>query len=152
MNIPYKQYGAMIAVAVAAFSVGRFTGPTKIQIKEVEKTSTKQSQTTNQDKKQSRTIKETRLPDGTVIKETRVDKETSTETKTKSASSKETSKEETRESRPSYRLGVIYWPNLKGVQLDNYAVTLETRIVSELYAGVVAGLDKTIGLSVSLGF
>jgi hypothetical protein len=119
-----------------AFFAGRFTAPKNVQTRETE--NQRREQNVREDKK------ETRLPDGTVIIETRKEKETVTE-KQKESKSKT-------ESRPSYRVGLVYEPAIRGFQDVTYQVVLEKRILGELYVGVAARSEKTVGITLSLGF
>ena len=140
----YKKYLAVAGLLVLAFLGGRYSSPART---ELEKTSqTEVSQNKNQDVVEI--IRETHKPDGTIIKETRKEKETSIQTQ------KETSKSLTQitENRPLYRLGVLYEPPIKGFQDQNYSGMIERRLFSEFYAGISVSSQKTVGVVLSFGF
>lgn len=126
----------VIAMLVASFALGRFSSPKSVQ--------TLEKENVNKNVNVVETTKETRMPDGTVITEKRKEKETSTQTEKVSS--------KTVENRPSYRVGLIYEPAIKDFQEASYGVILEKRLFSELYVGVTVDSEKTIGLTVSLGF
>jgi hypothetical protein len=147
-----KQYGLAALALVAAFSVGRFSAPKKVEIKEVERVVTRDNTTIDRNQNFVEVTKETRMPDGTFVKETRKEKETVTQTERQldSTSMRESSK--TVEVRPSFRVGGVYQPAIKGFQGDGYGLILEKRILSELYVGVLGMSDKTLAITLSLGF
>lgn len=148
----YKKIGYLIAGLSVAFSIGRFTAPAKVQTKEVERVVYRENQSTNRNQNLVEIKKETRLPDGTLITETRKENQTSTQTQTEKNSESKKSSSKTIEVRTAYRVGAIWEPVIKGFQEASYSVTLEKRLFSELYVGVSVSSQKTIGFSVSLGF
>lgn len=148
-----KKYYIAVAIAmVAAFSVGKFLTPAKVEIREVEKIVKQESEKRNEDKRIIKVVRETIRPDGTIVKETRQEKESSTQTERDSTEQTERLKEEIRENRPDYRVGVVYHPDIDTIQTDNYSLTLERRLFSQVFMGVLVGIDKTIGVSLSFGF
>lgn len=147
-----KKYAVVAALVVVAFSVGRFTSPKVVQTKATEHTTTHQDENINKNQNIVETTKETKLPDGTVIVEIRKEKETSIQTDKQSSIESKKFSVQTTESRPSYRVGVIYQPPIKDFQPENYSLTLENRLFSELYIGAQLGSDKTVGVSLSVGF
>lgn len=150
MNI--KKYLLIAAIAVISFLVGRFFAPKSESSKQTSHTQTTKNEDVNRNQNVVETTKETTLPDGTVIKEIRKEKETSTQTSRETNTEKNKSLEKTIESRPSYRVGVGYDPAIKGFQDVSYSVTIEKRLFSELYFGVKVDSRHTYGLSLSLGF
>lgn len=116
-----KQLIILILVAVAAFSSGRFFGPTKAETKEVEKIVYKERVDINRhvDKK------ETLLPDGTKITET------STTTKKTSDKSIDQQKEKLTliENKPNWSAGLYK-------SQDGYLGTVDRRILGSVFLGV----------------
>lgn len=151
MNID-KKYWIPAVLVVLAFCIGRFTGPAKVQTKEVEKVVTHKDESIDKNQDVTTTTKETRLPDGTIIKETTQDKKTETVTKRQSDSQTEIQKTQSVESRPGYQVGAIYQPAIINFQKASYSIILERRIISELYMGVSVSSDKTVGVVISIGF
>lgn len=147
-----KKYGLAGLILVAAFSIGRFSAPKKVEIKEVVKEVVRESSHVDRNQNLVEIVKETRMPDGTVVRETRKEKETSTQTGRQRDSSTSRESSHTVEVRPSFRVGGVYQPAIKGFQSDGYGLILEKRLFSELYVGVLAQSDKTVGLTLSLGF
>lgn len=140
----YKRY-ALAGLALAlAFSAGRFSAPVKVETREVEHV----VDNVNRNQNVIETTKETRMPDGTVVKETRKEKETSTQTERES----QTSKTQNIENRPGYRIGILYEPAIKGFQNQSGALILEKRIFSEVYIGISVSTNHTAGVTLSLGF
>jgi hypothetical protein len=148
----YKKYIAPALIAVVAFSLGRFATPAKVELREVEKIVYQQNESTEKDTNTVVTEKETRLPDGTIIKEKTKDQKTSTKTEKEIREDKERSLEKIVENRPGYRVGFGYEPAIVNFQPVRYTLMVERRIFSELYLGVSASSEKTFGLVVSLGF
>lgn len=148
----YKKYAIGVVLLLASFSIGRFSAPRSVTTKDSEHSEVKQNEDVNRNQNVVETTKETRLPDGTVVTETRKEKDTSTQiaretnTEIQKISSTQT------EVRPSFRIGLGYEPAIKGFQDNTYSVTLEKRLFSEFYVGVSAGSRRTIGVTVSLGF
>lgn len=139
-----KKFGLFAVIALAFYSIGRFTGPTKVETKEVQKIVYQERQV----KERERNTRETRLPDGTVIRETNSNVRVDTDRSTKS----ETSKETATTSRPNWRASGGYVPMIPGFQEPRYSIGLERQVISEIYAGITVTSDKTVGLSISIGF
>ena len=140
----WKKYAIALALLVAAFSIGRFSAPAKVETKQI----TCDSEVKDRDQNIKEVTRETKRPDGTTVKTTIREKETITKTARQSESV--TSK--TVEVRPSFRVGVLYEPAIKSFQKESGSVILEKRIVSELYIGVSASSNRTVGVVLSLGF
>ncbi len=147
-----KKYIVMMVLLVAAFSAGRFSSPAKVETKEVEKSVQQTDESVNRNQNVTEVTKETRLPDGTVIKETRKEKETSTQKESESLTDKEKSSSKVVENRPDWRVGGIYEPGFSSFQSDSYTLMLERRMFSELYLGVSYSSRNTVGIAISLGF
>lgn len=135
-----------------AFSIGRLFGPKSVEVKEVEKVVYKERQDKDREQNVRKTEKETRLPDGTVIKERTETKETETHTRVQTETSSERTLERSETNRSDWLVSVGYEPAIKDIQDVHYSLSLQRRIVGELYLGVSARDDKTAGLTVSLGF
>ncbi len=138
-----KLYALACALLISAFLAGKFS------VNSAQSKSSEQTQkVVNIDQNVVEVTKETRSPDGTVVKETRKEKETITQR------SSETSKvsSQTIDSKPSYRVGVLYEPAINGLQKESGALIVERRLFSELYLGVSVSSNKTIGIGLSLGF
>ncbi len=148
----YKTILIVVAALTAAFSIGRFSAPKKIETREIERVVYRENENINRNQNLIEVITETRLPDGTIIKETRKEKETSTQTERQRDSSSETIKSTSIQTRPSFRVGALYEPSIEGFQEDSYSLIVEKRIVSELYMGISVSSNKTVGITVSLGF
>ncbi len=138
----------VIAVAVVAFSLGRFASPKSVETKEVEKIVYVESK--KKEREQSVTEKETRLPDGTVIKEK------TKETKVRSESEKEVQSLKVSESkttnRPSWRIGFGYEVPSEDLHEVYYSLTIERRLFGEIYLGGMVDTQKHIGLTINIGF
>lgn len=147
-----KQYGIVAVLLIAAFSIGRFFSPASLQLKSSVTDNKHDNQTVTQNQDVVEVITETRKPDGTTIIEKRKEKETSTQTTHERDSQKETVTSKTIEVRPSFRIGGVYEPAIKGFQESHYQVILEKRIVSELYVGISGRSDRSFGFTLSLGF
>lgn len=139
-----KKVGVLIVVALAFYSIGRFTGPTKIEVKEVQKVVYKER--VRRDRETSE--RETHRPDGTVVKE----RETRTVTDRNRDVDSETSKETKTTSRPNWRINGGYIPAIQNFQETRYQLGIERQIIGEIYAGVIATSDKTVGVTISIGF
>jgi hypothetical protein len=139
-----KKIFVVSVLCLVCFSLGRFASPAKIETKEVEKIVYKERVT--QDR---RTVtRETKRPDGTVIKE----RDTQVRTDRNTDASSETSKETKTTNRPDWRLSGGYIPAVPGFQEPRFQVGLEHQILSDLYAGLYVTSDRNIGLSISIGF
>lgn len=145
-------YTIGIVLSIILVLIGRFTAPTKVETRVVERVVTRETENTNRNQNVIETTKETRLPDGTVVKETRKEKETSSQKERHSETDKTSIATKSIETRPSYRVGVLYEPAIKTFQDTSYSVILEKRLFSELYLGVAGGSRRTIGVTLSIGF
>ncbi len=139
-----KHYVCLVVVAAACYSIGRFTGPTKVETKEVQKVVYKERVTRDRETSE----RETKLPDGTVIKE----RETRTVTDRDRSNESETTKEMQTTNRPTWRISGGYMPSIPSFQEPRYTAGLERQVIGEIYAGIVVGSDKTIGVTISIGF
>jgi hypothetical protein len=148
----YNKYGIGALLLVIAFSAGRFTAPASVQTKQSEHTTTSENENINRNQNTVVTTIETHRPDGTVIKETRKERETTTQTERSKNAQTDKSFSQTAESRPSYHLGVGYQPGVRSFQPEVFSVLIEKRLFSEVYLGVEARSDKQFGLILSLGF
>jgi hypothetical protein len=142
----------VIAAVIAAvfFSLGSFLGPKEVEIKEVEKIIYKESKRTDRNQNVKEIEKETRLPDGTIIKERIKTKETETITDLRTEVDKSSEKTSITKARPNWRLGLIYEPAIKGLQEETYTGLVERQILGEIYLGVSVG--RELGLVFSIGF
>lgn len=140
----WKVYLIGLVLLVIAFSAGRFSAPAKIETKQVEQS---ESHTTR-DQNVVEVTRETKAPDGTIIKETRKETQTTAtrETEIKKVSSTSI------DIRPSYRVGVLYEPAIRGFQGVSGSLLVERRLFSEVFIGASYSSNKTIGLILSLGF
>lgn len=145
-----KKLIAAGAALVIAFLAGRYFGPQEVQIKEVEKVVYKESLKQDRNQNVREVEKETRLPDGTVIKERIKTKETETLTDYRTEIEKRKEKSQVITSRPDWRLGLVYEPAIPNHQEDAYTGLIERRIFSEIYLGVSIGNE--LGVILSIGF
>jgi len=154
VNIPYKNILILVVVAVVAFSAGRFVGPSESseQAKVVTKVATVRDKKI--DENMVETKKETRLPNGVVITESRTERQVTTDVKTQRNSETSSATSKTVKSHPGYRVGFAYQPDIPNWQTpdSHYQATIERRIFSELYMGVSITEKGILGVSISLGF
>ncbi len=143
---------AGLALVVIAYSVGRFTTPAEVQIKEVEQIVYVERETKERDQNVTEKETETRYPDGTVVKEKIKTKETKTVTEKETESSKTKLTESKTESRPSYRVGLGSQVDIKDFREIHYTLMIERRLFSELYLGGMYSTNQTIGIILTLGF
>lgn len=134
---------------VIGYSVGKYSGPA--EVREVEKIVYKES---IDEKKNLTTIvntKEVVLPDGTQIKES------FTETKDKTETISIVDVEQKRESirignnGPDWRINVLYNPPTP-LWGERYTLDIQRRIIGEIAVGINASTDKSLGISLSIGF
>jgi len=127
---------AFLLCAGLSFLGGMYFGPKEqtVKIEESKKTDTVK----NVDKK------ETILPDGTKIIETK--------STTKKTTDRTLSVENKTVSRPEWRANAIYFPKIGDFQNENAVFGIEKRILSEIYLGVSVSTQKQVGLSISIGF
>lgn len=142
----------VIVIAAVAFALGRFSSPKKMEVKEVEKIVYRDRETKEKDQNVKEVEKETRLPDGTVIKEKTKIKETQSRTLTETESQKDQRSEKRIENRPSWRIGLSYEVPYRDVQEVHYSLILERRLFGEVYFGGIISTDRTVGLMLSFGF
>lgn len=147
-----KNYVIIVILLAVAYTAGRFTGPKKVEIKEVERVVYKEREQSTKDKHVTTVKREETKPDGTKVKETTrtVDERTETDRGREINTVKETIKVVS--NRPDWRLSVAYIPNIPTYQTEVYRFDLQRRIIGEIYAGVQVDTNKTIGLSISIGF
>lgn len=152
----YKIAGVLILLLVA-YAFGRYNTPekvvTKIETHEVIKYVEKETKSKQNNK--DIVIIETRLPDGTITKETHiVDKGTVIIDKTKQGSDQKDSSTTTI---VSYQKAQWKAAGLLGVSdysLDNriYGLEIERRILGPIFVGAWGMTSKEVGLSVGLEF
>lgn len=145
-----KKHLLTIALAAGAFIIGSYFGPKEIEIKEVEKVVYKERTEVKTDLKRVVDKKEVVNPDGSKVTETRTTTERVTDKKSEIDVESDRLKETRIESRPSWLVSGTY-----GFKLDkapHYSVSIHRRVISELYFGVHADSDKTIGISLAIGF
>ncbi len=147
----FKKYLVAIALLLAAYTTGRFSGPSKVEIKEVEKIVYRESETKDRNLNSNETSKETRLPDGTVIIEKIKNKEYETRSERNTSTQSERILEKKTEARPNWHMGVVYEPAIMETQAVRYTGLIERRIMGEFYIGLSGSSEKTVGLSFSLG-
>ena len=142
---------ALFLVAVS-FSVGRFTGPAKVEVREVEKVVYQEKTKKDVERTVERNTRETVLPDGTIIRETLQSRNTKSKTDIDKNVTSETSKESITDNRPKWLINGRYIPAIPGFQETKYQLGLERQILSDLYGGIYVTSDRNIGLSISIGF
>src|SRR5689334_1408695 len=91
--------GAVVLSAVT-FSLGRFSSPKKVEVKEVEKIVYVEKEKKEREQNVKETEKETRLPDGTIITERTKTKETQTKTESQIQAQEDKTTSRTTESQP----------------------------------------------------
>jgi hypothetical protein len=146
-----KKLAIVLVLCVVSFSAGRYLGPASESKTETEHTQTQTDENINKNQNVTEITKRTTMPDGTVIVETRKEKETSTQTQVQRLSEADSSSKTQTENRPSYRLGVMYEPAIRGFQDVVYGGIIERRLFSEVYLGVTANSRHTFGFSLSVG-
>ena len=139
-----KQAALALVFGAVCFSAGRFLSPAKVETKEVEKIVYRERTDTTK----SVDKRETTLPDGTRIVETRTDTK---RIKDKSADI-ETSKETVTTNRPDWHISASMYQSLLLTGQYSYSLSVERRLFSEVYFGVYATSEKQVGLSVGIGF
>jgi hypothetical protein len=143
-----KTYGVIFVAVCGAFFVDRMYGPVKIETREIEKIVYRESQRENQSV--STRTKEITMPNGIVVKETISNAHTQKETEIDLTKEREMVRIET--SRPDWHLGLTYVPAIVRIQDQNVTVDVQRRIFSELYLGLAVSTNKTVGVSISIGF
>lgn len=147
-----KQLAAAVGLVALSFAAGVYFGPKKVETKEVEKIVYRDRVVESKKKDTVTRTKETQLPDGTKIKETIKDEKSESTKDSQSELRHDKFLERKTESRPDWRIGAVYKPTLPGIQGEVYGVTIERRVIAEIYLGVTAATDRTAGLVVSIGF
>ena len=147
-----KQIALVTLLVVAAFSIGKYSGPAETQTKEVERIVYRDRIVEDEKRDIDTVIRETLLPDGTKVKETTIKDRTETQRDTATEIDKSRMVETKITNRPGWRLGAIYKPEVRGFQDGSYGVIVERRLFSEVYLGVTGASDRTLGLTVSFGF
>lgn len=138
--IKIKYVLAALIISVACFFLGKYTTPTKVEIKEVEKIVYRETKKKNTDK----VI--TISPDGTKVTTIK------TQTETNSELDKQSDKSNTIKNRPGYRINILYFPMVLNNEKEIYILDVQRNIFSELYIGVSISTQQNIGISLSLGF
>lgn len=139
-----KQAALTIMVGAICFSAGKFSTPAKIETKEVEKIVYKER--TDTTKKTDK--KETIHPDGTRVIETVTETK---RTKDKSADI-ETKKETATTNRKDWLVTIGYAPATYAKSEQSYSLSIQRRMFSEVYLGAYVTTEKTIGLTIGVGF
>ena len=137
-----QKLSMVAALCVVSFLSGKFLGPARVEIKEVEKIVYKE----NQEIKKNYSKKEVILPDGTKTIETTINSDKHSEVNSETSKEKDT----ITTNRPDWHLSVGYELNADKVQ--SYSLSIQKRIFSELYIGVSANTQQTFGVSIGLGF
>jgi len=151
LSLPQK--AALIVLAlVIAFVAGRFSSPAMKQTKTTEKQVTDEKVNENVQQDVTTDTKQTKMPNGVVITETITKRETNKQIKKDIDQRTDITSSTTITNRPDWRVGAIYDPAIPHFQDTNYGVMIEKRMFSEVYLGVEAKTDKTIGLVLTLGF
>lgn len=114
---------------LVGFSIGRFMGPSYLETKKTEVSSTKTAQSAQEDKHERVETRETTRPDGTRVVETVRD--TDTRSKTSSEASSLSKKEESLVSRSQSQWSVGLYTNKEVV-----AGTVDRRIIGGLFLGI----------------
>lgn len=143
---------AALSCVAIGYTVGRYSTPAKVETREVERVVYRDRVVKDQRRDATTRTKETRLPDGTKIKETVRDERTDTRSDATREAVSDKKMETKTQSRPDWRLGVVYYPTLPGFQGEAFGVNVERRIISEIYLGVSASTESRLGLVVSFGF
>ena len=146
-----KNYLYIVLGLVVAFVLGKYSSPTKTEVKEVIKTVTVVKEVTKKDERGTIHEKEVIRKDGTkeITRSIVYQKEESQEKESKSST--ESLKISKSTNLPEHQVGLLY--NLKTKDDNKYSITYQKRIFSSLYIGGFASTDvKEYGLSISLGF
>jgi len=141
-----------MGIVIITFGAGRLTAPKRVETMEVERVVYRERETKNRDQSVDEVVKETRQPDGTVVIERHTKKETTTQVERATDATSQKDVSTSIESRPSWRLGVVYEPPVPEHQESTYSVIVEKRLIGEIYVGTAVSSDKTAGLTLSIGF
>lgn len=144
------QKAVLVVIAVICFAFGYQFGTGRVQTKEVEKIVYRDRVVENKESQIDRNTRETRLPDGTVIKETIQSR--NTRTRVDSESSLSSDRELTKTARPEWRITGGYQPPIPSFQESRWSVGLEKQLIGELYGGLSVTSERTVGFSLSLGY
>lgn len=141
----------VICIAAVSYSIGRFTGPTKVETKEVEKVVYVDRVVKDIDKDVQTTTKVTTKPDGTKVVETTREDKSKIHTDENKSGASEVTRETKTEDRPDWRLGAFYKPYMLNRNME-YGAVIERRVLGEVYAGVMVDNDRSVGFVVTVGF
>lgn len=147
-----KTHLITVVLCLVCFSAGKFLTSPKVDIKEVEKIVYKERSTTKTDTNHTVDKKETIKPDGTRIIETSSSTQRTSDKKTDIDTAKDSSKSHVTESRPDWHITATYIPVMYGHSIQSYGLDIQRRIFSEMYLGVSVSTQKTIGVSIGIGF
>jgi hypothetical protein len=147
-----KMYGAIAVVVCGAFFVGRVSGPARVETKEVEKIVYRERSDEKKDVTTSMRVKEITMPNGEVVKETIVDTHESSDKSVAIDLHKDTEKQTITNNQPDWFLSLTYEPPLIGWQSEQYTMTLSRRLFSTIYVGASASTDRSIGVTIGIGF
>ena len=137
-------------IVICAFLVGKYSSPSRTEIKEVEKIVYQDTISKDTDVQiETKTI-ETLKPDGSIVRETVEVKTDKSQIKRESQLNSEKLNIDIKENRPNWMLGLGYDPPLK--QKESYNLDLQTRVIGEIYAGLSFSSNRTVGLKLSIGF
>ena len=157
MTIQVKEILAGVVVVIAAFAIGRYTGPEKVKIitKTVTiATDTKTDDETTQDHKKV-TIIEITKPDGTDTKTTTVVDDTDSQDKSVDTSKTTTDESQTTEitkGSPKILVSALAARNLSNFATPIYGGMVSKSILGPVTIGAFGLSDKTVGLSLGLMF
>lgn len=143
--------GTLIFGALS-FSAGRFFTSPRIETREVDKIVYRERAEIKTDTDRTVDKKETIKPDGTRIIETLSTTKRTTDKKSDTSLNKETERYTLTETRKDWHVTLTYLPVLPGYQDSKYTLDIQRRIFSEIYLGASVSTDKTIGLSLGMGF
>ncbi len=148
--MPGNYYKFIIVLLITAFAAGRFSGPKKVEIKEVEKIVFKDRVKTSENTKIRSERRQTVLPDGTKITEIIRDRDTESKTDTKREGSSEKSKESKTTNQSDWSIGL--YSNREVI-----AGTVDRRILGGVFLGVYGRSELPLsrpefGLGVRLEF
>lgn len=150
--IKIKRAILALVISIGFFFLGKYSTPTKVEIKEVEKIVYKESTSlkTNIDRDFDKTI--TEKPDGTKITEIKTKTVRTSESEKNKDLNSEVSKSNVIINRPQYRLNLSYVPKFINPN-EYYRLGIDIRIVSELYVGInfTTEARPQLGFNLSLG-
>lgn len=141
---------AVIVAVVGAFFTGQMFAPKEVEIKEVERVVYKERKQVEEKSDKQVRRKTITLPDGSKVVDEIITTKKRSRKKQDIALEDVKVKEKKVKIRPEWRAGVIYSPPYR--QRENYIITVEKRLFSEVYMGVSASTNQTYGISISIGF